>query len=101
MTATDLEDVAPMDVHAWARHVVGALAGLEPDLRLLTAPARRPFAGARQHVIVDLDVDALAARWEADQARCHHTTTAVAIDAPAACAGPAPGPCRGLAQGAG
>ena len=42
-----------MSPHAWDRHVVGALVDGDAHCRLLAAPARRPFAAARRHVIAD------------------------------------------------
>lgn len=71
MTAQRSDDgdgTAPMSSHAWGWHVVGTLADPAAHSRVLAAPARRPFAGARQHVMRDPDVDTLAARWEADRA---------------------------------
>ena len=64
----DSNGTMPMSSHAWRQHVVALLLDRDPHCRLLTAPARRSFAGARRHVMRDPDVDTLAARWEADRA---------------------------------
>ena len=64
--------VPPMGAHAWALHVVGTLQGADSHRRLLAAPARRPFAAARRHVIADPPED----DEDVDRAPGQRTTTA-------------------------
>ena len=57
----DSEGAAPMGPRAWGMHVVAVLRDPEPHRRLLAAPARRPFAGARRHALVEVDTEEAAA----------------------------------------
>ena len=65
-TASSASDgAASMDASAWARHVAGVLLDPAAHSRLVAAPARRPFAGARRHMLVDLEAQEADAEVEA------------------------------------
>jgi hypothetical protein len=46
---SDCDGAAPMDADAWGLHAIAAMSDADAR-RLLSAPAGRPFSGARLHL---------------------------------------------------
>ncbi len=74
------EEAAPISGRAWREHVVCALQDPDSHWPPLAARAYRPFAGARRHVLVDLEAPevraevALIAGFKALKAKGVRTT---------------------------